>query len=76
MPEISETVLMLATIVSIAVNIWLLADYMATPKVGTLHIEETPVGSIRYSLDVEAPLGDIPKYRQIVFDVEIKGDVS
>lgn len=76
MPEISETVLILAAMVSIAFNIWLLADYMAKPKVGTLHIEETPVGSIRYSLDVEAPLADIPKYRQIVFDVEIKGDVS
>lgn len=76
MPEISVTVLMLAAIISIAFNIWLLADYMAKPKVGTLHIEETPVGSIRYSLDVEAPLADIPKYRQIVFDVEIKGDVS
>ena len=76
MPEISVTVLMLAAIISIAFNIWLLADYMAKPKVGTLHIEETPVGSIRYSLDVEVPLADIPKHRRIIFEVETKGDVS
>lgn len=72
MPGIIE----ILTILSVALNVVLLVDRMRKPKVGTLHIEETPVGSIRYSLDVEVPLADIPKHRRIVFEVETKGDVS
>lgn len=75
MPGIAEVMTVLFVSVSIMLNIAFIIDRAREPKMGTLRIEETEIGSIRYSFDIERPLDDIPKHRCIRLDVRVKGDI-
>ena len=55
MPGIAEVMTVLFVSVSIMLNIVLIIDRAREPKMGTLRIEETEIGSIRYSFDIERP---------------------
>lgn len=75
MPNIENVVMTLIVSLSIMLNIALMIERIRVPKVGTLHIDETPTGSLLYSFDVEIPIDDIPKHPAIRLDVKKKGEV-
>ena len=75
MPNIENIIMTLIASLSIMLNIALMIERIRAPKVGTLHIDETPTGSLLYSFDVEVPIDDIPRHQAIRLDVKKKGEI-
>lgn len=75
MPNIENIIMILIVSLSLMLNIALVIERIRAPKVGTLHIDETPTGSLLYSFDVEIPIDDIPKHPAIRLDVKKKGEI-
>lgn len=75
MPNIENIIMILIVSLSLMLNIALVIERVRAPKVGTLHIDETPTGSLLYSFDVEIPIDDIPKHPTIRLDVKKKGEI-
>lgn len=75
MPNTENIIMILIVSLSLMLNIALVIERIRAPKVGTLHIDETPTGSLLYSFDVEIPIDDIPKHPAIRLDVKKKGEI-